>query len=644
MSLESLQAKARKDQVLMERVAVWRRGNSWRSFAAYLYWRNRYPVLTEVLSRSLLFAEIYLLYRFFHLHTAASLSFILFWIFFFRGIFNGTLQAFRVAITTEALRTDRARANKQFPVLLRLATIAGIALPTVLLLGSLYFATDPLSVAFGAIWIVILPLQLHSASWWMLVYTRNRLRRDFWTIAVCRFVPLFALVVLHRILGPYAYVLGVLIGRVLENLYLINCARSELINQGVPIESIKRPLSHLRQVSRQPGFYSHAFFPLPYQIYNLVLGAAILFRDPQWWLIHFVFFYLVISFSYPVLRISQSLAMDIFLALKAGDLTSARFYLRRIEISVTVLLVSIIAGLTLSFFGQTALFTLRGQILYQLWVYFLGAIAARSLFQSYITIYRAAGTEHSYNWILSFLLIGLVLPLQVFVLLYLRGNLPFVYAIDIACFFTLALILKTKNTFSTSDIYNGGISRVLKIDHLLPPKLWLQYFGLFKQVSSKYQLMILQLDHRYRSVSFEHALLKKIAENLSPDSICTPILPGIYLYTLSEDGSSNAEEIADNITRKLSGHVRSVHIVDSASPFEKSFKSTLAVLGKVRNPSRRSRALLKRANSVVGNDEIYRTIERLRKYSFSQEIAKNAISALQEMLSSSGLGNIPCIF
>lgn len=570
-----LEAKARKAKSIDEKVKKARLSENTSSMILYLFWRNRFPILTRITSRFLLFAELYLLYMLFSSAAIASLSIVIFLMFMAKGSFQGISQFFRLKIVDLQQQKKLGEIGKLHHCLQIFSNTYGILVGLLSIIVAFSLTSSWIARIFTIIWAILLPMQLRSSSAWMTVYTKHRLKRSFVFILFCRLIPLFSIISFSGILKVYSYPLGLLIGRGLEYLYLEKTATKCLqLNKILLLQKI--PNDFVLNCLKQRKLWKLWFSSASYFIFQSVLGIAIYLQSSEMWFTHFSLFFVITTFSYIPLRIPYSLSFDLYEGLKTGNIIRCNSLIKNIRKFQFFVSLIFSAFCILLLYLNTAIFTVAGSIIYFLFIYFISLLVMRTWYLSEYSIIRTAGLE-VYNYVIcSSLLLISVAFFEVFILKQYRANLPMIYLVECITFIGLSLFLTLKLNPKLSEIYIRALNLRREGPKLLLPWVW---FEEIKKQHKKLGFLIIQFDARYSLTDRTDTLLRVIGKNFNNDILYTEIAPSLVVGTIDKDFADKYLEI---FRSELAGHVRNAIIVDQSQYFFKTIDLLLFNFKKVR--------------------------------------------------------------
>ncbi|MEZ4753545.1 MAG: hypothetical protein R3A13_04445 [Bdellovibrionota bacterium] len=602
----NFEQSAKRASLTADKVQRARLSETTKGLLYYLYWRNRFPVLTRFVTRFILLVEIYVVYAIFSAAAAASLSIIIFTVLIARGAFQGITQYFRL----EIVAAEQQGKHSALPALNRLlqqfSVVYGLGIGVLTLILACLLGDSNLPVVFAASWAIVLPLQLSSSSYWVAVYTKRRLRRSFWLVIGARLIPLAFVLTLSTPLGIYSYPLGLLIGRILEFSYLRSLARQELEHNKHVSEEAQVGKTALKKILINKKFWglfaaSSAFF-----IFQLLVGLPLYLRGNQLWFAHFSFFFVLMTISFVPLRIPFSLGFDLYLALKAGNIIRAK---RLISISRKFMWAAILAIAGLSIFllvAQTAIFTVGQGLIYSLFIYYIGLLLVRTWFQGEFTLLRTAGLEASGFSVAALLLIVIAGFFEFFLIQYYRANLPMVYLVEIGIFLLASILLMKQMKSEKSEIYKRFFTETFARGEVLAPWLWVDKVRSSQALIAFY---FIQLDSRYHQSIKSNALIRKLKSISESEIFITELAPTFFVFGIP---SEEAAAIIAKLRSDFAGHVRNVVSVERAKGIEENVNLVIESLKKVREAPRALRAYASYLH-VIKKTALFKLLSELRE-------------------------------
>lgn len=567
MLSKKLAALAVEDHLRHLKVQRWRLGLTTGGILKYLYWRNRFPLLLKILTRSLVIVEVFLINHYFNFFLASSFGLIFFIFYYLRELHRGVVQSVKKCLLEKYISKQSSGAYDLIKRLLLVNITYGIICPLLFLLFIYFNGENQQTLLFVSLWIVIFPLQLLANSFWTLLYGFHRLKRSFWLILLCRLVPVFALILLGEVSGIMAYFIGFIAGRSFENVYLISISWAAL-NRGLLKQNDSKSKEKIY------NNYAQLLFPLCFPLYNIFLALLIYIRDSGEWLTHFFVIYILNILLFIALRGPQSLMMDFYLCILNLNAGNALKWLKlscKVR-NVVILLLSIMLAVPLVLGSQ---YYLSIPLLTAFLPMVIIMLLARALLQTQLLYIQAGFLEKQVLCKLAAACFVLIL-FQTYALLFLRVDLNFIYMSEGVLLMLLALFIRS-STKSAAELKQSEIYKY-KESYLKSRAAWLETDKLFAAVQQgRYHYLCIQIDTEYERLEKRDHTLASISGSLSVDLILIPVYPGIYFLACPPD------ILEQKLIRKLKlAHpaiIRSVIKFDMLN-FEDSLKQLLQALRK----------------------------------------------------------------
>jgi len=580
--LQSLEARAARERKWYQRYTKWRLSGNWPGFLLYLYWRNRYPVAQKVIVQLALLLEVYLLSRLLELPALTAIIFLLFLMGLSASSYLGVTQYFRVVIGRSLIRHEQFKATEWVKQLLQVSFAYALILAVVFLLATFYLTAELFLILFAAMWVVLLPLDLVTRASWAAVYTRRRLRRRLSIITFCRLLPSIGILGLSGMLDIYAYLLAVLIGRVVEGCYLYLIARNTLIDLGYYTHKWwKSSFSFRTKKGLNFGLLARYWSVngLP-EILLLWIAILLILRDQQFFLIYFILHHIVMLVSYPMVRFAQSMVMDLYLCVCRANSRLYSQYRIMIEkvvfftlgLSVALLLVLVWGGANLTVY-------LRSEIFYELWLYLFVLTISMGLFSSQLSLHQAIADEIKFLSLWAGLFLGLGGPLFWWLSIYLRGNLPLVILGQSAVFMIGFFMLYRSRYCKESPFFAEATRHRLHSTPFLNPYLWVQKILIEKNHGRKHAYLLCDLDLEMLSDLRAGDIFGKIKAGLHDRVHILPVTRSIFVLAVSKEQVLLLQKM---VAGHWSGYIRRVIELEDATDIAVKLFSVVKLLNRSR--------------------------------------------------------------
>lgn len=527
-----LAQRAVKHNARGARVASWRLGLSSGALLGYLFWRNRYPVLTRLISRGFLFLELYLLLSLYHTRAAAALSGLLFFLYLCQQLFQGCVQQFRVHIAASLQGRNLERAEELVRSLAVLGVFFGSALAALAFSGVLLFSDNSLFIFLAALLLIVVPVQLWSSSLWSAVYVFHRLPRNFWVIVLLRAIPSLTLILLAGVFGPLLYGVAVTVARLLEGVYLGDLARKAL-NKYFKRSDTEEAVSRFRLVwpGSVPEFIERVVFYAAPAVYSAAVAGALLLTHDFYWVTYFTFFYLAITLLYIPLRLPQSLAMDVYLCLRRGSIFMAARFLRLSAVVATIALLLLICVFAAVVVLLSGYLIFQAPFLWKLSGYMFLILLARGVYGVAFIALRAACLERLIIWPHTAMFMCAAV-LQLWAIVAYEADINFVLLIEAVVHLSAAaLLFYARGRFQESPLLTGVLQKVATRE-IATPLLWLR--SVTNRSSAAGHFGLIQIDPGYRSRAAEERLALLLKSRLPQLQFAfVRACPGYLLFNIS---------------------------------------------------------------------------------------------------------------
>ena len=632
-----LESHARNDQERSARVARWRLTPSLGNFGRYVLWRNRFPLINKILSRSIVLIEIYLFYHFFHFSLLTSVGAILFLGYLTRELFRGISQGFRLALIEEEARGGHPSSSHVLGLSLVAAASIGVAAAGISLGLALAFKISNFGLALLALALIVSPLEFVEQMLWSAIYTKKRLSRSFWLLSILRLTPAALLILAHQSLGPAAYVIGFAIARLGEHGYLITRALRELTRLDLSPKLPASPWKKLNGLLRIPRISSHVFAPLPFVAYELTVGALLLLRSEQYFITYFVILQLAALFGFLAARGPQSLAMDLFLALRSGDIASASLRWRQANRLLVYLLIITATILAALIYSSSSLLSLSSSLVYELPLYLLLELLTRTCFLGQLSLHRAIGTEIRAIK-LQLVLFTFAALCQWQAILWYRVNLPAVLALDVSTMAIAAYSLIRTRRLASSRLFSLAMQSVFKFHAGLPAPLWLDHGQRLATATGSVALLLIAPLPRYLRTDLRNALIEEISNILPAQSAVIDICPGLWGFLVPGQADQVTNLYRKKILFELAGHLRTVTVIDPTLPVAEILKQILLSLTPVKYPVPKIKLLFSTLKTLLSDPRFAAYLRPL-----ASERTQQFLPTLSSALKTFGIGLAPIL-
>lgn len=446
-------------QAKIERVNILRLTDTFSSQAQYLLFRMKYPLLQKITSKLLILLEAYLLFRYFYLSLALTVLLVFFLLTFIRQALTPIFQRFRKLYVESSEESHVQRQQKLYSACMYVT--ATVSLPLAALVGGgVAMGTDSnFLIVLVLCHAIVFQCVMLSAVSWAAVYTQHRLYRAFTPVLATLLLPSISIVLFANVLQEYSYVFGILIGGLLENIYLITLARKALAHSGIHLVPFKYCKAEIREILSFKALLPSFVMLLALPLYSIFVALTIYSERPELWVGYFLVTHLAMTVGFPVIRISQAYGVDLFIAIKLRDQVAKRRIFSNLLFFLFVSLSFLTSTVILlsTFFSESLQLYFDSHFPY--WILFIAILIARSLYNTGANVITWLGSEKSYALVTFSGMYLLLFPLQYLSLLEFRVTLPSVLILETLTFTLLGLyFLATKP--QEKSVFSEGKSRI----------------------------------------------------------------------------------------------------------------------------------------------------------------------------------------
>lgn len=600
MSCKELALIAHRDAARSEQLQKSRQSRSSLAFLKYLFWRNRYPVLTKVFSKLVIVVEVALLLHYFHTDLARNMSFLLYLLFVMGVSLQGIIQGGRIWQVQHSHLTVNQRRRAIGAVTLLIIGASWGALSAILL--GVFLASGSYELWVLAIGFILVPLELLESQLWSLVYTQQRLARSFSLVMTLRMLPAFMIIAFHNTLGASSYAIGIVLSRLLESAYLIALANHTLVSRSSTPLIDRESFRMIKAFVGDPIFRRYCLTPLSIQFYQLALAALIFSYRPYLWMTFFWFQQALQLALFISLRPSYSLAMDIFIATSRGALRNGSRLLR------LGLRYSWLAALTVSIFlgSLSASFpiylTLVIPEIWQVLPWLLVSLLARTFLQTRFLFHKNVGSEIR-NFGLIFPLMVVCAPtIQYFITEELLGNLPLIILVDsLLCL--AAGVLLGPIRLNDSPVHSAVLREEVKRNVAEPASEVARRL----KAPGAFEAFALFATSPYLSKQQLTVLLRLVKTSYTPSGMLLCIVPGLYCLFHNRGPNDVLHSMSDPNLPTFAGHQIATFSQPLNAPFMgREFRDFISRLNKSRHLTRSLRGLLERLNRHLASGYLRR--------------------------------------
>ncbi len=562
MNLDDLSKPAEKAARVSRRILRWSISDDPASAAKYLFARNRFAVMFRIWMHLTFLVEIYLIYSLFHARMAASIGVLIVVTYIVRAFQRGVAQMARVRIVEMAAsKAPDSRVSEVYTWLLNVSTLIGVGGGALTIaLAYLPIMSDVARVfAFAAAF--VLPVQLSASAALTVHYVWRRLRRNAWFTFLPYLLPSLMLLLTYRQLGPYGYVLGYFLARLIFNGYTLRLCTDGLRRCDIVYQRASWRLARIaRREFSENTLRAHIFIPLATEAYVAGISVLVYLRGPELWLTHFAFSTILLLMSFPVARVPTSLSIDLYFALRRANSALASMHLHRIRRLFSLLLAVISGAALVAYVAVSVKFGMIAGVAYTLAPYLLALFLSRSLFHSRLQLLSASGSDRHVARVLA-TSFSLMLIYQSVTILKFRANLQAVYLFEAAMFSVLWLYLRRVDVVHASPI-SAAVKDEQPESVYQPPTL-LRGNNEQKALSKDRPLLgAFVLLHEFLQPESRHeAFGRLIRDELGDDSEVFVLCPR-FLFVRERVGVRQSP-LEEQLLLRFPGHIRGVF------PFEK---------------------------------------------------------------------------
>jgi hypothetical protein len=523
MSLQVVIKKSRQDYLRASFLQASVKSFSFLARLKYLLYRARYPVLTRVISRLFILLELYFAYLFFSQKIFTEIALFLILIQLQRAGVRGVLSSLRPKLAQAKIKKN----DHDYRLAINKATTLGNT--TGLLMGFLFaiFAVIQMHQSatgfFYLLYFLLLtPLYSITTILWGAIYVERRQYRSFTKVITLRAIPLLVLLSFSGV-GPTAYLIGILVAKALEYVYLI----------GIALKALKLSISQVTSVAspaRLKKFISNRFYQsitlsaVIFPLYDLLLGLVILNRSAAFFVVYCTFYFLIRFLLVIVLQTPRTLFFDVYTALKNGRPILANIRAEEIWQITLVLTFCLSVFITMAI-SSPDLIGILPDFLSEFWIYFILLFSLRGLAETGHGLAQVATTDY-------FAIKKLLIIVSLFLLIHFTAsqllvtNLQFFFFIEVICWAVVVLVFLDRSSFLKSSPYLKFFLRRNAHWPIVPPAIFQTVYA--EALASGQQLYICEFDDRLNSKDAAGFVFRDHG-----DLIATPVLPGIYMVLTS---------------------------------------------------------------------------------------------------------------
>jgi|GEM_PF-4926107 len=537
-------------------------------FLKYLFYRIKYPLVTKIFTKLILFLELFLIYKYFNNNIFGEVSLIIFFTLIFGKVFRSLIEYFRIKIFAKFKWFQKSTIQSYLSSMEVISIAFGLfTIISCLILFNIVFISAETKL-FLYLTLIAMPFEYYGVSLWSFCYLYRRVKKDLFIVFAIRSLPTICLLLFYQI-GILSYAIGYLLSRLLEAFYHIYLSKSviemnyKLLN--FKLNNLKISFSY---ILKDKLFYRYFSYGIVISFLPLILSIFIYIKNPNLWSQYFIIYFLISFFSYFSKQIFKIMKMDFYLLAKRGNIIKSEKYFKNTLITFVIVNISISTLLTLIFLSEKFSYILNG-VIGEYWGYFIIILFFKSLYLSIISYFESIKSELAYQkylYIMNFL----ILPLLLFIFLYhFNLGLKGVFLIEALYYLISSVYFLLNKSFDNSLVHKISQKNRFNENKIMRPVVWSRCKKIFDKLEINYSIVILQLDPVYADFYHLKNIVKELNNNRNLRFYCSQITRG-YLIAIVNKQHSRLNEV-QYINKKLSGFVRSSYLVDQSKTVSENF-------------------------------------------------------------------------
>ncbi len=506
--------------------------------------------------------ELFTVYYLFSFNIFSGLAIVFFLNKCYSQIVKGFLQYLRYTL----IRSSRKKHESLFSLLGSWLIVVAISIALIQALTIAVIGTSQewanAVLVYALVITLSIPARFFVSYYWMYAYLSKRVKLKITYITGIRLTPILTLLLFWKVLGPYAIVLGFLMGNILSLVYGYSLIKKHpdfsKIVRSFRFELSSSLLKNLTNSNLTIFWGYSSLFP----IYNLINYFLVCSYFPEQQNIYLMIYFTVYLICYPALQIARSLSLDLYLFAKRSRIRLTHFYIKNlIFIALTIILITLCC-FYLGYFHFTSMVSLELNKLLPYYGTLILAYLGRTIYLFQESLHTSLKSERA---VFNFTLVSItiLLALQTISVIVLSLDFKILFLLESLYFISMSSYLLFFIRAEYSYPYRMNLFRRMNNGNLNTSEL-LKLIHCVKIFKIPHTFSMICLDIRYNKTN----VLKGLSKKLRKDNVEFYYLKLFrrYFLCLSFSNNNNAKNMSlnnkedssfQNISSKLKDQINS---------------------------------------------------------------------------------------